>query len=73
MKRYLVLHRPFYLAPADAPEGFTCMADDTDHAEEQCANACPDSDIVWIVEGDDLGRALNDYWGIEIEQQEAQA
>lgn len=32
-------------------QGFNCMADDADHAEEQCLNAYPEAGIVWVNEG----------------------
>lgn len=63
MKTYIVLYRTDYLLPADPPFGFRCQAEDTDHAEEQCENAYPDCDIVWVYVGDDdLQDALDDYW-----------
>lgn len=62
MKTYIVLYREEYLLPADPPLGFRCEADDTEHAEEQCDNAYPGCDIVWIWEGDSLQDALDDYW-----------
>jgi hypothetical protein len=39
------------------------MADDTDHAEEQCLNAYPDADIVWVCVDVAYLDALNDYHG----------
>ena len=66
MKNYVVLYRiEKIMAPADAPFGFSCSADDTDHAEEQCLNAYPDCDIVWVWEGPEgvgMQPALTDYW-----------
>lgn len=32
-------------------QGFRCMAEDSEHAEEQFLNAHPDADIVWINAG----------------------
>jgi hypothetical protein len=64
MKTYIVLYRPDYLMPTEAPFGFRCQADDADHAEEQCANAYPDCDIVWVWEGDSMQDALDDYWDV---------
>ena len=34
-------------------QGFNCMAENGDHAEEQCLDAYPDCEIVWINEGHD--------------------
>jgi hypothetical protein len=45
----------------DAPFGFECQAEDADHAEEQCLNAYPNCDVVWVYEGK-YQDALNDYW-----------
>lgn len=64
MNTYIVLYRPDFLLPTEAPFGFRCEAEDTEHAEEQCQNAYPDADIVWIAEGDSLQLALEDYWTV---------
>jgi len=44
------------------PQGFHCEADNGDHAEEQCENAHPGCDVLWIVETDDYHKALTEYW-----------
>ena len=63
MKPYTVLYRiETILAPADPPFGFLCQAEDSDHAEEQCVNAYPDSDVVWVVEDSSYQTALDNYW-----------
>ena len=66
MKNYVVLYRhEEVMYPLDAPFGFQCWADDTDHAEEQCLNAYPDADIVWVWQGEHgvgMEPALNDYY-----------
>ena len=65
MKTYIVLYRiESVLMPLDPPFGFRCEADDSDHAEEQCVNAYPDCDVVWVWEGADLQDALDDYWTV---------
>lgn len=51
--------------PADAPLGFSCMAEDGDHAEEQCENAYPGCDVVWVVQTDQIQDALDDYYGLK--------
>lgn len=73
MKTYIVLYhwlnkrmRTDYLSPLAPPFGFRCHADDTEHAEEQCENAYPDCDIVWVWEGDSMQDALDDYWNGEM-------
>lgn len=64
MNSYIVLYRiESIMAPADAPFGFACQADDSDHAEEQCLNAYPDCDVVWVFKGDHADSAYADYWG----------
>lgn len=50
MKTYIVLYRDDSLKPLDPPLGFKCQADNGDHAEEQCINAYPNCDVVWVVE-----------------------
>lgn len=63
MKNYIVLHRiESEMNPFDAPLGFRCTAEDSDHAEEQCLNAYPDCGVVWIIEGSDYSQALSEYW-----------
>jgi hypothetical protein len=65
MKEFIVLYRQEEVMTAlDAPFGFACWADDADHAEEQCLNAYPDADIVWVWEGSDMIDALDDYWTV---------
>jgi hypothetical protein len=64
MQTHTVLYRDDSLQPLDAPYGFICEADDTDHAEEQCENAYPGCNIVWVCLADNLQEALDDYWGI---------
>ncbi len=64
MKTFIVLYREAYLSPLDPPFGFRCEAEDTDHAEEQCENAYPNCEIVWIWEGDSMQDALDDYWQV---------
>ena len=68
MKNYVVLFRRNDIqAVTEAPFGFQCFAEDTDHAEEQCLNADPDADIVWVWEGAEgvgMQPALDDYYTI---------
>jgi hypothetical protein len=63
MKQYMVLYRiESIMSPLDAPFGFSCWAEDNDHAEEQCINAYPDCDVVRIDEGFDYQTSLEYYW-----------
>lgn len=66
MKNYVVLYRiESIMAPIDAPFGFQCWAEDVDHAEEQCINAEPDAEIVWVWQGKNgvgMKPALEDYY-----------
>jgi len=64
MITYVVLYRTNYSAVTDPPFGFRCEAEDIEHAEEQCLNADPDCDIVWVWEGDSYQDALDDYWNV---------
>lgn len=62
LKPYVVLYRPEPVDGLHIPEAFMCQAEDGDHAEEQCEDAYPNCDIVWIVETHDPNEAYNDYW-----------
>ena len=64
MQTYIVLFRDEHTLPLDPPLGFRCQAEDTDHAEEQCENAYPGCDIVWVVETDDIEVAYDNYYDI---------
>jgi hypothetical protein len=44
--------------------GFVCQAEDTDHAEEQCLDAYPGADVVWVEEGVDMDKITQRYWDI---------
>lgn len=45
------------------PQVFVCAADDSDHAEEQCLDAYPGADVVWIEPGGaaDIQRIYENY------------
>jgi hypothetical protein len=64
MQEYIVLYRcENSMAPVDPPLAFHCIAEDTEHAEEQCLNAYYGADIVWVVENPaDVQAAYDDYW-----------
>lgn len=44
---YHVIYREANWGPLDA-DIFTCQAEDMEHAEEQCENAYPDAEILWV-------------------------
>ena len=47
------------------PLGFQRFAEDAGHAEEQCLDAYPNVDIVWVWQGEygiGMDEALNDYY-----------
>lgn len=63
MDQYMVLYRiESIMDPVSEPFGFECYADDADHAEEQCLNAYPDCEVVWVSKGLGYKAALDDYW-----------
>ena len=63
MKSYTVLYRiESVMSPIDAPFGFICDAENTDHAEEQCLNAYPDCDVMWVANGNSYNAALDIFW-----------
>ena len=65
MNTYIVLYRDADILAADPPLAFRCQADDSDHAEEQCLDANPDAEIVWMVMTDDPEKAYTDYWNTD--------
>lgn len=62
MQTYTVLYREPNQNPIDVPLGFVCQAEDGDHAEEQCINAWPDCDVVWVVDTGNVYDALDNYY-----------
>lgn len=62
MNTYIVLYHDDSILPADAPLVFMCEAENSEHAEEQCINAYPGCDVVWLVETDNVAAALADYY-----------
>ena len=66
MNTFIVLYREKDNHHGNPPAAFLCSAEGADHAEEQCASAYPEADIVWVWENDatTLYRAaLKDYYG----------
>lgn len=67
-EHFVVLYRIESIMTAlDQPLGFTCWAENTEHAEEQCLNAYPDADIVWVWAGpeqDAYLAALENYYDL---------
>lgn len=64
MKTHIVLYLDDSLGSYEAPFAFVCEADGADHAEEQCENAYPGADIVWVHEGTCIEDAYAEYWDI---------
>lgn len=65
MRKMTVVYRDNDSLPFSSPLFFVCDADDTEHAEEQCENAYPQCEILWIAEGDDVIKALQQYYDSE--------
>jgi len=66
LHNYVVLFRDAGALAAAPPLGFQCDAEDSDHAQEQCENAYPGCDVVWVWQGPKgvgVEPALQDYWG----------
>ena len=62
---FVVLYRTAEMMPIEAPMCFQCWAEDSDHAEEQCCNAYPECDVLWVWQGEDgvgVQAAFDDYW-----------
>ena len=67
MTEYIVLYRIKDISSdLDAPFGFQFWAEDGAHAEEQCINAYPDADVVWVVPTEQYSEALEEYYGSSI-------
>lgn len=76
LKNFVVLYRQEDSLPADPPLGFQCDAEDGDHAQEQCENAYPGCDVVWVwqgAKGVGVDPALQDYWGNQPADSDQQA
>jgi len=72
MNKFIVLYRiEAIMSPLEHPFGFECFADNSDHAEEQCINAYPDCEVVWVSGCKDLEAALYEYWNDFINQEES--
>lgn len=74
LKNHVVLYRPAGSPPLDEPQGFQCWAEDGDHAEEQCLNAYPQADVLWVWQGEfGLGMrpALEDYYSTGIAESDS--
>lgn len=69
---HIVLYRNNNLTALEPPFGFACTASDGDHAEDQCLEAEPDAEVVWVFVGDDYQAALDDYYGPPEELVDAQ-
>ena len=65
MLNYIVLFREQDQSFISEPLAFECHAEDYSHAEEQCENAYPDCDIVWVYlcqsKNDSIQDALNEW------------
>jgi len=63
MQPFTVLYRiESIMSPMDAPFVFACIAEDTDHAEEQCLAAYPDCAVMWVIQTDSHVDALNLFY-----------
>ena len=64
LSTYLVLYADTYdPLLGEYPLAFQCKAESMDHAEEQCVNAYPDAQILWVSQGMTYEETLRDYWG----------
>lgn len=72
MRDFVVLYRNNDLLPADAPLAFVCKGDDASHAVEQCIDAYPDCEVMWVTVTNKVERAYQDYWGYNVEGADAE-
>ena len=63
MKTYTVLYKATYPVISE-PYAFCCEAVDTDHAEEQCLDAYPLHNIIWVVQTGNVEEAKQDYYTV---------
>lgn len=70
MKPYLVNYTPLTLVDGaihhEPSEMFRCMADDDEHAIEQCQNAYPDAEVHWAAPQAKCDHSLNTSQAFEI-------
>lgn len=59
---FTVLYREPDSSPLEHPLIFHCQAENGDHAEEQCLNAYPYADPVWVSQTDNGDTALEEYY-----------
>lgn len=65
MKEYVVLFwfEDQTMDPSiDNPFAFTCQAEDTAHAEEQCLNSYPGCVIAWVSMGMSVSETYDSYY-----------
>jgi hypothetical protein len=58
---FTVLYRDAGAKGAEVPLCFVCRAENFDHAEEQCENAYPGCEIVWVAPTKEPQAAYDDY------------
>lgn len=66
LREFIVLYREID-GDDDEPFGFSCLAEDSDHAEEQCLDAQEGIELVWSFEGNSLEAALESYHAVNKE------
>lgn len=66
LRAFIVLYREID-GDDDEPLGFSCLAEDSDHAEEQCLDAQEGIELVWSFEGNSLEAALESYHAVNKE------
>lgn len=69
MGSYIVLFRDHGMSSLEEPLAFPCEAEDGDHAEEQCLNAYPACEVLWVFSGTNSAAAYADYWENDNENQ----
>jgi hypothetical protein len=62
MNGFTVLYREMDGTGFETPSAFVCLADNSDHAEEQCLNAYPGCDVLSVEDTDDSNEAFERYF-----------
>ena len=64
MNPYVVLYANKQSIDGELPFSMKCWAINEDAAEEQCLDAQPDAEVVWVYQGEVTDHAYADFMGV---------
>ena len=64
MKAYVVLYANKQSIDGEPPFSMKCWAINENAAEEQCLDAQPDAEVVWVYQGEITDHAYADFMGV---------